>query len=70
METLDNGRQFWSSFNAAVHSQAIPEIQKLNCLYSCLKGKALQVISRYDIASENYEIIKRLLNEKYGDHSM
>ncbi|VDM92975.1 unnamed protein product [Onchocerca ochengi] len=25
-------RQFWSSFNAAVHSQAIPEIQKLNYL--------------------------------------
>uniref|UniRef100_A0AAF5PKS5 DUF1758 domain-containing protein n=1 Tax=Wuchereria bancrofti TaxID=6293 RepID=A0AAF5PKS5_WUCBA len=63
-------RQFWSSFNAAVHTQAIPEIQKLNYLYSCLKGKALQAISGYDIAPENYEVIRRLLNEKYGDHSI
>uniref|UniRef100_A8PH52 DUF1758 domain-containing protein n=1 Tax=Brugia malayi TaxID=6279 RepID=A8PH52_BRUMA len=63
-------RQFWSSFNAAVHTQAIPEIQKLNYLYSCLKGKALQAISGYDIAPENYEVIRKLLNEKYGDHSI
>uniref|UniRef100_A0AAF5Q590 DUF1758 domain-containing protein n=1 Tax=Wuchereria bancrofti TaxID=6293 RepID=A0AAF5Q590_WUCBA len=62
-------RQFWSGFNAVVHSQTIPEIQKLN-LYSCLKGKALQIISGYDIAPENYEVVRRLLNEKYGDHSM
>ncbi|VDN85846.1 unnamed protein product [Brugia pahangi] len=63
-------RQFWSSFNAAVHTQAIPEIQKLNYLYSCLKGKALQAISGYDIAPENYEVIRKLLNGKYGDHSI
>ncbi|MCP9260247.1 Pao retrotransposon peptidase family protein [Dirofilaria immitis] len=61
--------QFWSSFNAAVHSQTIPEIQELNYLYSCLKGNALQVISGYKIALENYEIIRRLLKEKYGDSS-
>uniref|UniRef100_A8NRK8 Gag protein n=1 Tax=Brugia malayi TaxID=6279 RepID=A8NRK8_BRUMA len=63
-------RQFWSSLNAAVHTQAIPEIQKLNYLYSCLKGKALQAISGYDIAPENYVVIRKLLNEKYGDHSI
>ncbi|VDN90476.1 unnamed protein product [Brugia pahangi] len=32
--------------------------------------KALKVISGYDIALENYEVIRRLLNEKDGDHSM
>ncbi|VIP00293.1 Uncharacterized protein BM_BM17196 [Brugia malayi] len=63
-------RPYWSSFNAAVHTQAILEIQKLNYLYSCLKGKALQAISGYDIAPENYGIIRKLLNEKYGDHSI
>ncbi|VDN94319.1 unnamed protein product [Brugia pahangi] len=67
---LRQWRQFWSSFNAAVHTQAIPEIQKLNYLYSCFKGKALQAISGYDIAPENYELIRKLLNEKYGDHSI
>uniref|UniRef100_A0A1I7VGP7 Gag protein n=2 Tax=Loa loa TaxID=7209 RepID=A0A1I7VGP7_LOALO len=62
-------RQFWSSFNAAVHSQPIPEIQKLNYLYSCLNGNALEVVLGYDIAPENYEIVRRLLREKYGDPS-
>uniref|UniRef100_A0AAF5PMK1 DUF1758 domain-containing protein n=1 Tax=Wuchereria bancrofti TaxID=6293 RepID=A0AAF5PMK1_WUCBA len=47
-------RQFWSSFDAAIHSQAIPDIQKLNYLYSCLKGNALQVVSGYNIVPENY----------------
>ncbi|VIO89532.1 Uncharacterized protein BM_BM8971 [Brugia malayi] len=63
-------RQFWNSFKAAFHTQAIPQIRKLNYLYSCLKGKALQAISGYDIAPENYEVIRKLLNEKYGDHSI
>uniref|UniRef100_A0A1I7VNL6 Uncharacterized protein n=1 Tax=Loa loa TaxID=7209 RepID=A0A1I7VNL6_LOALO len=49
-------RQFWSSFNAAVHSQTIPEIQKLNYLFSCLGGNALQVVSGYEITPENYEL--------------
>uniref|UniRef100_A0A8R1TNL2 Uncharacterized protein n=1 Tax=Onchocerca volvulus TaxID=6282 RepID=A0A8R1TNL2_ONCVO len=62
-------RQFWSSFNAAVHSQAIPEIQKLNYLYSCFKGNTLQVVRGYDIAPENYEIIRQLLKNKYGESS-
>uniref|UniRef100_A8PPL1 Gag protein, putative n=1 Tax=Brugia malayi TaxID=6279 RepID=A8PPL1_BRUMA len=34
------------------------------------RGKALQAISGYDIAPENYEVIRKLLNEKYGDHSI
>uniref|UniRef100_A0AAF5PFZ8 Gag protein n=1 Tax=Wuchereria bancrofti TaxID=6293 RepID=A0AAF5PFZ8_WUCBA len=63
-------RQFWSSFDAAVHSQAIPDIQKLNYLYSCFKGNALQVVSGYDIVPENYGVIRRLLKEKYGKSSM
>uniref|UniRef100_A0A8R1TN37 Gag protein n=1 Tax=Onchocerca volvulus TaxID=6282 RepID=A0A8R1TN37_ONCVO len=63
-------RQFWSSFDAAVHSQAIPDIQKLNYLYSSLRGKALQAVSGYEIAPENYSIIRRLLKNKYGDPSI
>uniref|UniRef100_A0A1I7VIS7 Reverse transcriptase domain-containing protein n=1 Tax=Loa loa TaxID=7209 RepID=A0A1I7VIS7_LOALO len=62
-------RQFWSSFDAAVHSQTIPDIQKLNYLYSCLKGEALQAVSGYEIAPENYGIIRQLLKNKYGDPS-
>ncbi|VDN02571.1 unnamed protein product, partial [Onchocerca ochengi] len=46
-------RQFWSSFSAVVHSQTIPEIQKLNYLLSFHRRKALQVVSGYEIAPEN-----------------
>ncbi|VDK79292.1 unnamed protein product, partial [Onchocerca ochengi] len=62
-------RQFWSSFNAAIHSQAIPEIQKLNYLYLYLKGNTLQIVRGYDIAPENYEVIRQLLKDKYGESS-
>ncbi|MCA4774573.1 DUF1759 domain-containing protein, partial [Wolbachia endosymbiont of Mansonella perstans] len=61
--------QFWSSFDAAVHSQTIPDIQKLNYFYSCLKEEALQAVSGYEIAPENYGIIRQLLKNKYGDPS-
>ncbi|VBB35586.1 unnamed protein product, partial [Acanthocheilonema viteae] len=49
-------RQFWSSFETAVHLQPIPDIQKLNYLYSCLREEALQAVSGYEIAPENYSI--------------
>uniref|UniRef100_A0AAF5RXF6 Uncharacterized protein n=1 Tax=Wuchereria bancrofti TaxID=6293 RepID=A0AAF5RXF6_WUCBA len=59
-------REFWSSFEASVHSQNIPDIQKLNYLVSCLRGNALQLVRGYDRAPENYRIIRELLVEKFG----
>ncbi|KAL3982368.1 hypothetical protein ACH3XW_46890 [Acanthocheilonema viteae] len=59
-------KEFWSCFEASVHSQNIPDIQKLNYLVSCLKGSALQLVRGYDRAPENYKIIRELLVEKYG----
>ncbi|MCP9260781.1 Zinc knuckle family protein [Dirofilaria immitis] len=43
-------RQFWNSFDVAVHFQAIPDVQKLNYLMSCLRGEALLAVRGYDIA--------------------
>uniref|UniRef100_A8PMS1 Gag protein, putative n=1 Tax=Brugia malayi TaxID=6279 RepID=A8PMS1_BRUMA len=43
-------REFWNSFEASVHSQNIPDIQKLNYLVSCLRGNALQLVRGYDRA--------------------
>uniref|UniRef100_A0A1I7VV19 DUF1758 domain-containing protein n=1 Tax=Loa loa TaxID=7209 RepID=A0A1I7VV19_LOALO len=59
-------REFWSGFEASVHSQNIPDIQKLNYLISCLKGSALQLVRGYDRVPENYKIIRELLEEKFG----
>uniref|UniRef100_A0A1I7VI10 Uncharacterized protein n=1 Tax=Loa loa TaxID=7209 RepID=A0A1I7VI10_LOALO len=35
-------REFWDSFDATVHFQKIPDIQKLNYLISCLRGNMSQ----------------------------
>lgn len=51
-------QKFWSSFNAAVHSKIISEIQKLNYLISCLKGTALQTERSYGLAPKNYELVR------------
>ncbi|KAK6102944.1 hypothetical protein QQG55_10500 [Brugia pahangi] len=59
-------REFWSSFEASVHSQNIPDIQKLNYLVSCLRGNGLRLVRGYDRAPENYRIIRELLVEKFG----
>ncbi|MCP9256859.1 Potassium channel subfamily K member 6 [Dirofilaria immitis] len=40
--TQSYGEEFWSRFDAAIHLQNIPDIQKLNYLIACLKGDALQ----------------------------
>ncbi|VDK88969.1 unnamed protein product, partial [Onchocerca ochengi] len=60
-------RQFWSSFKAAVDLQNIPNIKKLNYLMSCLNGDALLTVKGYDIAPENYDVIRKVLKEKYGN---
>lgn len=59
-------REFWNSFDTAIHQQAIPDIHKLNYLITCLKGDALQAIRGYDITPENYSIVRNVLVEKFG----
>uniref|UniRef100_A0A1I7VHK3 CCHC-type domain-containing protein n=1 Tax=Loa loa TaxID=7209 RepID=A0A1I7VHK3_LOALO len=60
-------RKFRGSFDAAVHLQKIPDIQKLNYLISCLKGNALQAVKGYDITPGNYDVIRKVLVEKFGN---
>lgn len=63
-------RQFWNSFDVAVHFQAIPDVQKINYLMSCLRGEALLAVRGYDIAPQNYDIIRKVLIEKFGEDSI
>uniref|UniRef100_A0A1I7VAP0 Nucleosome assembly protein n=1 Tax=Loa loa TaxID=7209 RepID=A0A1I7VAP0_LOALO len=51
----------------AIHLQGNPNIQKLTYLTSCLKGEALEAIRGFDIAPENYELIRQVLIDKYGN---
>uniref|UniRef100_A0A1I7VKE8 Retrotrans_gag domain-containing protein n=1 Tax=Loa loa TaxID=7209 RepID=A0A1I7VKE8_LOALO len=62
-------REFWGSFDTAVHLQKIPGIKKLNYLISCLKGNALQAVKDDDIAPENYSVIRKVLVEKFRNLS-
>ncbi|MCP9258052.1 Pao retrotransposon peptidase family protein [Dirofilaria immitis] len=59
-------RGFWSRFDAAIHLQNIPDIQKLNYFIAFLKGDALQAVRGYDITPENYNVIRTVLIEKFG----
>ncbi|VDN04429.1 unnamed protein product, partial [Onchocerca ochengi] len=59
-------RRFWSSLDAAVHQQNIPDIQKLNYLAAYLKGDASMAIRDYGITPENYYVIRTVLDEKFG----
>ncbi|VDN00209.1 unnamed protein product, partial [Onchocerca ochengi] len=59
-------RGFWKSFDAAVHQQNNPDIQKLNYLMACLKGDASKAIMDYDITPENHYVIRTVLEEKFG----
>ncbi|MCP9265022.1 hypothetical protein DINM_020200 [Dirofilaria immitis] len=53
-------RQFWNSFDVAVHFQAIPDVQKLNCLMSCLRGEALLAVRGW---KATIEAIERMLRQ-------
>ncbi|MCP9257565.1 Zinc knuckle family protein [Dirofilaria immitis] len=61
LETTNKGR-----FDAAIHLQNTPDIQKLNYLIACLKGDALQAVRGYDITPENYNVIRTVLVENFG----
>jgi hypothetical protein len=59
-------RAFWQAFEAAIHNQRIPPVQKLTYLISMLKGEPLKDIQGLRITNENYAVAIRILNEKYG----
>ncbi|MCP9261083.1 Pao retrotransposon peptidase family protein [Dirofilaria immitis] len=63
-------RQFWNSFDVAVHFHFLPDVQKLNYLMSCLRGEALLAVRGYDIAPQNYNIIRKVLIEKFDEDSI
>ncbi|VDN93899.1 unnamed protein product [Brugia pahangi] len=58
-------RGFWSSFEAAVHLQKNTRHPKIK-LIACLKGDALLAVRGYDITPENYDVMRKVLIEKFG----
>lgn len=65
------GVQWWfETGETAIHSQNLPEIQKLNYLLSCLKEVALRVVQGYELTSEDYWFVRELLIGKFKDLSI
>ncbi|VDL74292.1 unnamed protein product, partial [Nippostrongylus brasiliensis] len=58
---------FWTLFNANVHSQPIPDLFKFNHLLNALKGEPRQAILRFQVSEENYTRAIDFLKAKYSD---
>ncbi|VDK40164.1 unnamed protein product [Cylicostephanus goldi] len=60
---------FWTLFSANVHNQKLSNLQKFNYLLQTLRGEAREVIRRYPVTEENYELAIEVLQTKFGDKS-
>ncbi|CAJ0594653.1 unnamed protein product [Cylicocyclus nassatus] len=58
---------FWELFNENVHSRNIPELCKFNYLLQPLRGDALALIKKFQVAKGNYSKAIEFLQHKYGD---
>ncbi|XGW27806.1 hypothetical protein V3C99_007969, partial [Haemonchus contortus] len=58
---------FWSLFDANIHSQTLPELYKFNYLLNALKGEALSTIKKFQVSPENYSKAVEFLKSKYGN---
>lgn len=64
----DNWVEFWEQFKGAIHSDnSLPEARKLIYLKNLVEGEPKELISPLSIEDTNYEIARKILEEKYGD---
>lgn len=59
-------QQFWDSFHASVHEQAMPTIHKMTHLLSVLQGAAKDAVAGYAPTEANYPIFIALLQHCFG----
>jgi hypothetical protein len=48
--------QFWESFNAAVHSSSLSNVQKFDYLKEYLKGEAYLLVNNLELTDANYQV--------------
>ena len=61
-------REFCDMFNNTVHScTSLSDVEKLTYLKECLVGEALDAVSGYQVTSVNYPVVRKLLEERFGD---
>jgi hypothetical protein len=66
-----NWSSFWQCFEVTIHNRDfLSKLEKLTFLISCLKDDALQAVAGYGVTEENYDVVRKLLYEKYGETNM
>ena len=64
---LQQWQEFWDIYKATIHErQTMPAVLKFSYLKSVLKVSALSAIARIPFTSENYSLVVKLLQERFG----
>ncbi|KAG5868765.1 hypothetical protein JTB14_024583 [Gonioctena quinquepunctata] len=68
---LENWLEFRDTFESLVHNNvAISYIEKFHFLRGALQGEAQKVVGVVKVSAENYEVVWKLLCERYDDTPM
>jgi len=59
-------QSFWQIFESAVDSQRIPNVQKINYLFSRLKDAAYRAVEGYAVTNDNYPLVVEALKNRFG----
>uniref|UniRef100_A0A7E4USB7 DUF1758 domain-containing protein n=1 Tax=Panagrellus redivivus TaxID=6233 RepID=A0A7E4USB7_PANRE len=74
MKEFDGNRtewpNFWEAFQAAVGSQNISDLYKLQYLRGLVTGRAYKAIEGYNVTSENYPVVVSVLKRRFGDPTL
>ena len=60
--------EFWDIYESSVHRQeSIPNVVKFSYLKGALRGSAALAITGISVTNENYEVVIKILQEKFGN---
>uniref|UniRef100_A0A915IC80 Uncharacterized protein n=1 Tax=Romanomermis culicivorax TaxID=13658 RepID=A0A915IC80_ROMCU len=62
--------EFWDAFEAAVHRQDIPPVQKFSYLLSNLRGSAYKAIEGIAVTNATYNDAIEILKNRFGDNKV
>lgn len=57
---------FWAAYEAAVHNQPLPPIQKLTYLIGLLKDQAKEAVEGYALTPDNYQHVITALKDRFA----
>ncbi|XP_065203485.1 uncharacterized protein LOC135833643 [Planococcus citri] len=63
----DNWTSFFQRFSTALQDPSIPDIHRLEYLFSCLKGDAAKLVDNIKVLEGNYDVVLRILRKRYDN---